>query len=89
MMRHPGQSDLWRLLNSASYGTVTSPASHLCHAAEAEQVVVPQRIDGALEVSLGSEAEGSLKGWSRPVPMYNLVGLSGTLSQEREAFLTC
>src|SRR5881396_2788685 len=58
-------------------GTVTNLAARLCGEARPGQVLVSQRVlaltEGLLEVE--SAGELSLKGFHRPIPAYNVVGL--------------
>jgi adenylate cyclase len=58
-------------------GSVVVLAARLCAEAKAGQVLVSQRVAGALEDALQTEACGELdlKGFPRPVPAYNVVGL--------------
>jgi class 3 adenylate cyclase len=66
----------------AAIGTVTNLASRLCDAADGEQILVSQRVYSAVEVLVEAETVGelSLKGFSRPILVYNIIGLRGTPS---------
>jgi class 3 adenylate cyclase/CheY-like chemotaxis protein len=66
----------------AAIGTVTNLASRLCDEANGEQILVSQRVYSAVEVLVEAETVGelSLKGFSRPIPVYNIIGLRETLS---------
>jgi adenylate cyclase len=61
----------------AAIGTVTNLASRLCDEADGEQILVSQRVYNAIEVLVEAETVGelSLKGFSRPILVYNIVGL--------------
>lgn len=56
-------------------GPVCSLAARLCAEAKAGQVLVPQRVYFKIEQSMRTEPMGdfSLKGFHRPVPVYNVV----------------
>ena len=64
----------------AGIGTVTNLATRLCDEANGEQILISQRPLNAVEVSVEAEKVGelSLKGFSRPIQVYNIVGLSET-----------
>jgi len=66
----------------AAIGTVTNLASRLCDEADGEQILVSPRVYSAVEVLVESETVGelSLKGFSRPILVYNIIGLRGTPS---------
>lgn len=61
----------------AAIGTVTNLAARLCDAAEAWQVLVSQRVQSAVEDIAVTRPVGdlSLKGLSRPVAAFDVVGL--------------
>jgi class 3 adenylate cyclase len=65
----------------AAIGVVTNLAWHLCDEADGEQILISPRIYGAVEVLIESETVGelSLKGSSRPILVYNIIGLRGPL----------
>ena len=58
-------------------GTVTNLAARLCGEARPGQILVSRRLFGALEHQVEAEPVGemSLKGFSRPVSVYNVTGL--------------
>jgi adenylate cyclase len=60
-------------------GSVVVLAARLCHEAQAGQILVSQRIVGALEDELEAEPIGelTLKGLPRPVAAFNVVALTG------------
>jgi adenylate cyclase len=66
----------------AAIGTVTNLAARLCDEADGEQILVSQRVLSAVEVVVEAEMVGelSLKGFSRPIPVYNIIGLRETPS---------
>jgi adenylate cyclase len=63
----------------AAIGTVTNLAARLCDAAKGGQILIAQRVYGAVEKLVEAEAleELPLKGLSRPVLAYNLLGVKG------------
>jgi class 3 adenylate cyclase len=65
-------------LDYGAVGTVTNLAARLCGEAKAGQILVSQRLLGAVEALAEAEPVGelSLKGFSRPVPAFNVVGLT-------------
>jgi class 3 adenylate cyclase/CheY-like chemotaxis protein len=64
-------------LDYGAIGTVTNLAARLCGAATAGQILVSQRLLGAVEAVADAEPIGELpfKGFSKPVPAFNVVGL--------------
>jgi adenylate cyclase len=66
----------------AAIGTVTNLAARLCDEADGGQILVSQRVLSAVEVLVEAEMVGelSLKGFSRPIPVYNIIGLRDTPS---------
>jgi adenylate cyclase len=66
----------------AAIGPVTNLASRLCDEADGEQILVSPRVYSAVEVLVEAEMVGelSLKGFSRPILVYNIIGLRGTPS---------
>ena len=58
-------------------GTVTNQAARLCAAATDGQILVADRLLAKVEelVEAASVGELSLKGFSRPVPSHNIVGM--------------
>jgi adenylate cyclase len=57
-------------------GTVTNLASRLCDEAKGGQILISQRVYGEVEKLVETEALGQLvlKGFSKPVVVYNVVG---------------
>jgi adenylate cyclase len=66
----------------AAIGTVTNLAARLCDEAEGGQILISQRVLSAVEGLVEAEMVGelSLKGFSRPMPVYNVIGLRDTPS---------
>jgi adenylate cyclase len=62
----------------AAIGTVTNLAARLCDEARGDQILASQRVYSAVEVLVEAEMIGelSLKGFSRPVVLYNIIGLT-------------
>ncbi len=60
-------------------GTVTNLAARLCGEAGPEQILISQRVLGAVEGQVEVEPLGelTLKGFARPAPAYRLAGLKG------------
>jgi len=60
-------------------GTVTNLAARLCGEARPSQILVSQRVWGAVEelVEIEPVGELALKGFLKPVPTYNVVRLRG------------
>ena len=57
-------------------GTVTNLAARLCGEARPGQILIPRRLLGAVEEVARAEPVGelALKGFSRPVSVYNVTG---------------
>jgi class 3 adenylate cyclase len=66
----------------AAIGTVTNLASRLCDEADGGQILVSPRVYSAVEVLVEAETVGelSLKGFTRPILAYNILGLRETPS---------
>jgi class 3 adenylate cyclase len=64
-------------LDYGAIGTVTNLAARLCGEARPGQILVSQRLLGAVEALAEAEPAGefSLKGFSKPVPAFNVVRL--------------
>jgi adenylate cyclase len=64
-------------LDYGAIGTVTNLAARLCGEARPGQILVAQRVLGALEELMEGEPVGelALKGFLKPVPAYNVVRL--------------
>src|SRR6185295_13330623 len=60
-----------------SIGTVCNLAARLCGEAKAGQILLPQRVFAMLEKIVEVEPVGelALKGFHRPVPAYNVIGI--------------
>ena len=58
-------------------GTVTNLAARLCGEAQPSQILVARRLYGTLEERVEAEPIGelALKGFSRPVTVFNIIGL--------------
>jgi adenylate cyclase len=74
----------------AAIGTVTNLASRLCDEAKGDQIMVSQRVYSAVEPLVEAETVGelSLKGFSRPVLAYNIIGLSETHADQSHSSLS-
>jgi len=61
-------------------GPVTNLSARLCAEAKSGQVLISQRVYGKIETNVDVEPVGglALKGFHRPVPAYNVMGLRGT-----------
>ena len=64
-------------LDYGAIGTVTNLAARLCGVAKAGQILVSQRLLGAVEPLVTVEPVGEMlfKGFSKPVPVFNVMGL--------------
>ena len=71
----------------AAIGTVTNLASRLCDEAKGNQILVSQRIYSAVEALVEAETVGelSLKGFSRPILGYNILGLKEAPADQSKA----
>jgi adenylate cyclase len=65
-------------LDYGAIGAVSNLASRLCSEAKAGQTLVPQRVLGRIEELVEATPVGdlTLKGFHRPIPAFNVVGLS-------------
>ena len=63
-------------LDYGAIGTVTNLAARLCGEASATEILVSQRVAGAVEHLVSMETLGplTLKGFARPVPAFRLLG---------------
>jgi class 3 adenylate cyclase/CheY-like chemotaxis protein len=63
----------------AAIGTVTNLAARLCSEAEPGQILIAQRVYGMVDSLVEVQSVGALtlKGFSRPVPVYNLLAMLG------------
>ena len=73
-------------LDYGAIGTVTNLAARLCGEAKPGQILVSQRLVGAVEALVEAELLGelSLKGFSKPVPAFNVVGLKASKASSDE-----
>jgi adenylate cyclase len=64
----------------AAIGTVTNLASHLCDEAKGDRLLVSRRVYSVVGPLVEAEIVGELrlKGFSRPVAAYNIIGLNDT-----------
>ena len=64
-------------MDYGAIGTVTNMAARLCGEAKPRQILIPQRVLGAVEALIEVEDLGSLtlKGFSKPVPAFNVLAL--------------
>ena len=64
-------------MDYGAIGTVTNMAARLCGEAQPRQILVSQRVLGAVEALVEAEELGglTLKGFSKPVPAFNLLRL--------------
>ncbi len=64
-------------LDYGAIGTVTNLAARLCGEASATEILVSQRVAGAVEGLASLETMGplTLKGFARPVPVFRVLGL--------------
>jgi adenylate cyclase len=71
----------------AAIGTVTNLAARLCDEAKGNQILVSQRIYSAVEALVEAETVGelSLKGFSRPILGYNIIGLREAPADQSKA----
>jgi adenylate cyclase len=74
----------------AAIGTVTNLAARLCDEAKGDQILVSQLVYSAVERIVEAETVGelSLKGFSRPIPVYNIIDLRETLYDESQPSLS-
>jgi adenylate cyclase len=67
-------------MDYGAIGTVTNLAARLCGEARPRQILIAQRVFGTVESLVDVEDLGGLilKGFSRPVPAYNVLGLKAS-----------
>src|SRR5712664_3265376 len=67
-------------MDYGAIGTVTNLAARLCGEAKPGQILVSQRMVGMVEDFVEMEAVGelALKGFSKPMPAFNVIGLRGS-----------
>ena len=63
-------------MDYGAIGTVTNLAARLCGEARPRQILIAQRVFGAVEALVEVEELGglALKGFSKPVPAFNVLG---------------
>jgi len=73
-------------MDYGAIGTVTNLAARLCGEAKPRQILISQRVLGALEAIVEVEDLGglTLKGFSKPVPAFNVVRFSGPVPPSRD-----
>ena len=66
-------------MDYGAIGTVTNLAARLCGEAKPRQILISQRVLGAVESLVEVEDLGdlALKGFSKPVPAFNVLRCSG------------
>src|SRR5438477_9757452 len=66
----------------AAIGTVTNLAARLCGEAAEDQILIGQSVYAAVEALVEAEPVDpfTLKGFLRPVPAYNVVGLKAAVA---------
>jgi class 3 adenylate cyclase len=71
----------------AAIGTVTNLAARLCSEAQHGQILISGRVLQSVEHLVQTEAVGelTLKGFRRPVPAFNVIGLKGQADVMTEA----
>jgi class 3 adenylate cyclase len=64
-------------LDYTAVGSVTNLAARLCAEARPWQILLSQRVHAAVEEFVTSEPVGelTLRGFTRPVPAFNVLGL--------------
>jgi class 3 adenylate cyclase len=67
-------------MDYGAIGTVTNMAARLCGEAKPRQILIHQRVLGAVAALVEVEELGTLtlKGFSRPVPAFNVLALKGS-----------
>jgi adenylate cyclase len=67
-------------MDYGAIGTVTNLAARLCGEAKPRQILIAQRVFGTVESLVEVEELGglTLKGFSRPVPAYNVLGFKAS-----------
>jgi class 3 adenylate cyclase len=73
-------------MDYGAIGTVTNLAARLCGEAKPRQILISQRVLGAVEAIVEVEELGglTLKGFSKPVPAFNVVRFSGPVPPSRD-----
>jgi class 3 adenylate cyclase len=73
-------------MDYGAIGTVTNMAARLCGEAKPRQILVSQRVMGAVDALVEVEELGglALKGFSKPVPAFNVLRFSGSVPPSRD-----
>src|SRR5437660_1087772 len=73
-------------MDYGAIGTVTNLAARLCGEAKPRQILIAQRVLGAVETMVEVEELGglTLKGFSKPVPAFNVVRFSGPVPSSKD-----
>ena len=73
-------------MDYGAIGTVTNMAARLCGEAKPRQILVERRVMGAVDALVEVEELGglALKGFSRPVPAFNVLRFSGSAPPSRD-----
>jgi adenylate cyclase len=73
-------------MDYGAIGTVTNMAARLCGEAKPRQILVSQRVIGAVDALVEVEELGglALKGFSKPVPAFNVLRFSGSVPPSRD-----
>ena len=73
-------------LDYAAIGTVTNLAARLCGEAKPRQILISQKVMGAVDSLVELEELGglALKGFSRPVPAFNVLRFSGSAPPSKD-----
>jgi adenylate cyclase len=73
-------------MDYGAIGTVTNLAARLCGEAKPRQILVSQRVMGAVEALVEVEELGglALKGFSKPVPAFDVLRFSGSVPPSRD-----
>jgi len=73
-------------MDYGAIGTVTNMAARLCGEAKPRQILVERRVMGAVDALVEAEELGglALKGFSRPVPAFNVLRFSGSVPPSRD-----
>jgi|RhiMetdeSRZDD1v2_1073273.scaffolds.fasta_scaffold46352_6 adenylate cyclase len=77
-------------MDYGAIGTVTNLAARLCGEAKPRQILISQRVLGAVEAMVEVEELGelALKGFSKPVPAFNVVRFAGPVPSSTDRAAT-
>jgi adenylate cyclase len=77
-------------MDYGAIGTVTNLAARLCGEAKPRQILISQRVMGAVDSLVELEELGglALKGFSRPVPAFNVLRFSGSAPPSTDRAVT-